>query len=329
MKNDVNAEQDLVPRLWQGPSDGRALSFDFPQLKIGIAEYEEGPTGCTVLHVEGGADCEVDVRGGAPGLLGGYPRVDAISLAGGSLYGLEAATGVTSRMLAERDGAVGWGKIALVSGAIIYDFGGRANSIYPDKALGSAAYGAAQAGTFPLGARGAGRSAAVGKFAAYPDYEREPGGQGAAFAMVGGARVFIATVVNALGVIVDRQGRVVRGLRHRTTGVRHHPREVLVPIASAAADVPATAESTVATTENTTLTVLVTDQPMPPLLLRQLGKQVHSSMARAIQPFHTLHDGDILFALSTGAGTASVDPFVLAEAASDLAWDAVLQAVGS
>ncbi|MNR04213.1 Peptidase family S58 [compost metagenome] len=267
------------------------------------------------------------MRGGAPGLLGGYPRVDAISLAGGSLYGLEAATGVASCMLAERDGAVGWGKIALVSGAIIYDFGGRTNSIYPDKALGAAAYRSAQAGTFPLGARGAGRSAAVGKFAAYPDYEREAGGQGAAFAMVGGTRVFVATVVNALGVIVDRQGRVVRGLRHRRTGVRHHPREVLVPTASATAEAPVTPGNTVATTENTTLTVLVTDQPMPPLFLRQLGRQVHSSMARAIQPFHTPHDGDILFALSTGTGTASVDPFVLAEAASDLAWDAVLQAV--
>ena len=106
MKNDVIAAQDLVPRLWHGLSDGRTLSFDFPQLRIGIAEYEEGPTGCTVLHVEGGADCEVDVRGGAPGLLGGYPRVDAVSLAGGSLYGLEAATGVTSSMLAERGGHV-------------------------------------------------------------------------------------------------------------------------------------------------------------------------------------------------------------------------------
>lgn len=324
MNDEVKAEQGLVPRLWQGPSDGRMLSFDFPQLRIGIAEYEEGPTGCTVLHIEGGADCEVDVRGGSPGLLGGYPRVDAISLAGGSVYGLEAATGVSASILAERNGAVTGGQVALVSGAIIYDFGGpRTNSIYPDKALGAAAYRSAQAGTFPLGARGAGRAAAVGKFPAYPDYEREACGQGAAFGTVGGTRIFVATVVNAVGVIVDRQGQVVRGLRHRHTGVRHHPREVLVPAAPAVADVPA------GTTENTTLTVLVTDQPMPSLLLRQLARQVHSSMARAIQPFHTPRDGDVFFALSTATGNASVDPFVLAEVSSDLAWDAVLQAMDS
>ncbi len=66
---------------------------------------------------------------------------------------------------------------------------------------------------------------------------------------------------------------------------------------------------------------------MTPLLLRQLGRQVHSSMARAIQPFHTPRDGDILFALSTATGTSGVDDAALAEAASDLAWDAVLSAV--
>jgi len=323
MSQPSNAARGLTPRLWQGPLDGLCLPFDFPQLKVGVAEYDEGPTGCTVIHIEGGADCEVDVRGGAPGLLGDYPYVDAISLAGGSLYGLEAATGVSSAMLDERGAVVGWGKIAVVSGAIIYDFGVRGNAIYPDKALGAAAYRAAQTGHFPLGARGAGRSASVGKFAAYPAYAPEPGGQGAAFAMVGGTRVFVATVVNSLGVIVDRQGGIVRGLRHRETGVRHHPREVLASGPAASESVPGKPGPTA----NTTLTVVVTDQPMPALLLRQLGRQVHSSMARAIQPFHTPNDGDILFALSTGTGTAQVDPFVLAEAASDLAWDAVLQSL--
>jgi len=305
-------DRALVPRAWPGPAAGRDLAIDFPQLRIGVAEYDEGPTGCTVIDFAGGADCAVDVRGGAPGLLGDYERVDAICLAGGSLYGLEATTGVSAAMLAERDGVVGWGKIAVVSGAIIYDFGVRTNSIYPDKALGAAAYRAARPGHFPLGARGAGRSASVGKFWGYPDYAAEAGGQGAAFAVVDGTRLFVASVVNALGVIVDRDGRIVRGCRHRATGERHHPRHVLRPSGP---------------TTNTTLTVVVTDQPMDAPSLRQLGRQVHSSMARAIQPFHTPQDGDILFALTTGTGSGRVDPFVLAEAASDLAWDAVLQSV--
>jgi L-aminopeptidase/D-esterase-like protein len=323
MNHASDTARALEPRAWPGPAQGRSLPFDFPQLRVGVAEYDEGPTGCTVFDFAGGADCAVDVRGGAPGLLGDYPRVDAISLAGGSLYGLEAATGVAASMLDERGGTVGWGNIAVVSGAIIYDFGGRANSIYPDKALGAAAYRAARTGHFPLGARGAGRSATVGKFWGYPDYAPEAGGQGAAFAVVGGTRIFVASVVNALGVVVDRDGNILRGCRHRTTGVRHHPREVLRDEPVNVAPPPA------GPTANTTLTVVVTDQPMDALLLRQLGRQVHSSMARAIQPFHTPQDGDILFSLTTATGAGRVDPFVLAEAASDLAWDAVLQSIAT
>lgn len=305
-------------------TDGARLHFDFPELRIGIAEYAEGPTGCTVLYLPEGANCAVDVRGGSPGVLGGYARVDAICLAGGSLYGLEAASGVAAGLLEDRGGKVGWGQIATVSAAIIFDFGGRTNSIYPDKALGLAAYRAAQTGVFPLGQRGAGRSASVGKFPDHPRYEREPGGQGAAFARIGGARVFVATVVNAIGVVIDREGRVVRGLRDRETGMRRHPRDVLAAGGTAAAAVPAGN-----VTENTTLTVVLTDQPMGPFLLTQLGRQVHSSMARAIQPFHTPRDGDVLFTLCTGTGASTVDDATLAEAASDLAWDAVLRAVGS
>jgi L-aminopeptidase/D-esterase-like protein len=123
-------------------------------------------------------------------------------------------------------------------------------------------------------------------------------------------------------VVVDRDGQVVRGLRDRQTGERRHPRDVLQPTTGApAAPAPASA------TENTTITLVATDHPLPPLLLTQLGRQVHSSMARAIQPFHTPRDGDILFTVSTGTSTASVNDWALAEFASDLAWDAVLAAV--
>jgi L-aminopeptidase/D-esterase-like protein len=59
--------------------------------------------------------------------------------------------------------------------------------------------------------------------------------------------------------------------------------------------------------------------------LRQLGRQVHASMARAIQPFHGLNDGDVLFAVTTGAVEApSLPVTTLGVFASELAWDAVL-----
>jgi L-aminopeptidase/D-esterase-like protein len=311
----------LEPRL-PSPGTGGELKFDFPGLRIGVAEYDEGPTGCTVFHFAPGGHCAVDVRGGSPGLLGSYPWTEVVCIAGGSLYGLEAATGVAATMLEEREGDVSWGRIATVCSGIIYDFGPRSNAIYPDKALGRAAYRAAQPGVFMQGRRGAGRSATCGKFPDYPDYEREYAGQGAAFGLCGGSRVFVATVVNSIGVVVDREGRVVRGLRDRKTGERRHPRDVLQPTAA-----PAAAPASAPVTENTTITLVATDHPLPPVLLTQLGRQVHSSMARAIQPFHTPRDGDILFTVSTGTSTASVNNWALAEFASDLAWDAVLAAV--
>ena len=117
--------------------DGPALRFDWPGLRVGIAEYEEGPTGCTVFQfLPAGAACATDVRGGSPGQLGGFEWVHAICLAGGSLYGLEAATGVSAEILAQRGHEVGWTNIPNVSGAIVYDFGRRDTTVYPDKALG-------------------------------------------------------------------------------------------------------------------------------------------------------------------------------------------------
>lgn len=304
----------------------RSVSFDFPGLEVGIAEYHDGPTGCTVLHFpDGPVACATDVRGGAPGVIGGYPRTDAICFAGGSLYGLEAIWGVAGELL-QRRGVAKWGKIAIVSGAIIFDFGPRETLVHPDKELGRRALLAAEPGSCPVGRRGAGRLATVGKVRPTPQVQAEPGGQGAAFRQIGasGVRVLVVTVVNALGVIVDRSGRIVRGCYDPARDLRLHPRDVLdgTPSGSALA-------ATGAPTENTTITAVVTNQRLSALALAQLGRQVHASMARAIQPFHTPRDGDVLFTLSTETvAEGTVDEFALAEVASDVAWDAVLNSVG-
>lgn len=290
----------------------RFVAFDFPGVAIGTAEYEEGPTGCTVLRFERIASCVADIRGGSPGFLGGYPWADAICFAGGSLYGLEAASGAAAEILAQRRIAK-WGQIACVQSAIIYDFGSRDTTIYPDKALGAAAWRAAKPGGCAVGQVGAGRLATVGKLA--PErFAPEFGGQGAAYREIAGVRILVVTVVNAVGVIVDRSMRVVRGLRDRASGERRHPR-----------DLPASTEPSGG---NTTVTAVVTNRKIDRALLVQLARQVHASMARAIQPFHTIRDGDVLFALSTEEVDGSaIDDAALAEIASDLAWDAVLSVV--
>jgi L-aminopeptidase/D-esterase-like protein len=308
----ANDTAQLVPRT---EFDGPVLELDFPGLRIGIAEYEEGPTGCTVLHLPpGGAACAVDIRGGSPGAIGAYEWTHAICFAGGSLYGLEAACGVAVELMAARGYTVGWTDVELVGGAIIYDFGPRENTIYPDRELGRAALRSAKEGGFPLGARGAGRSATVGKTFAYE--EGEQSGQGAAFREVGPTKVAVFTVVNAFGAVVDRDGKVVRGHLDRTTGRRSQLVDRLEE------RLPQTVPG------NTTLTALVTNQQLDRRELRQLAVQVHSSLARAIQPFHALVDGDVLFAVTTDeVENADLPAMSLGVVASELAWDAVLASV--
>ena len=314
-----NDDLVLVPRT---EFDGRRLEFDFPGLEIGVAEYDEGPTGCTVLHFRDGASCSTDVRGGSPGTIGGdYEWVHAISLAGGSLYGLEAATGVAAELLARREYQTEWLDIPIVAGAIIFDFGPRENAVYPDKELGRAALRAAREGVFPLGARGAGRSATAGKTFEYS--EGEPAGQGGAFRQVGETKIAVFTVVNAVGAVLDREGNVVCGHLDHATGLR---RKLVAGVEERiGAGVPVRPLP-----GNTTLTVVATNQRLDQRSLRTLGRQVHASMARAIQPFHALVDGDVLFAVSTNeVESLLLESIGLGVVASEVAWDAVLAAVAS
>ena len=311
-----NDSAELVPRT---EFDGRELAFDLDGVEIGIAEYEEGPTGCTVLYFPDGASCSTDVRGGSPGTTGdAYPYLDAICLAGGSIYGLETVAGVNAELLARREYRTGWLEIPLVAGSIVYDWGPRDNAVYPDKDLGRAALRAAQPGVFPLGARGAGRSATVGKHFGFEGRERS--GQGGAFRRLGETRVAVFTVVNAVGAIVDREGNVVLGNYDPSSGVRHTLVDTLEGRLAEGRPVRPPPPG------NTTLTVVVTNLSLDARQLRTVARQTHASLARAIHPFHALEDGDVLYAVSTGS--LDKDPLLdttsLGIVASELAWDAVL-----
>jgi L-aminopeptidase/D-esterase-like protein len=309
----TNDDTDLQP-LTQ--FDGPVLEFDFPAFRVGVAEYREGPTGCTVFHFPEGAMTAIDIRGGTPGTLGNHPWNHAICLAGGSFYGLEAAAGVAAELFARRGYSRGFNDIARVSGAVIYDYTWRNNAIYPDGRLGRAALRSGRAGVFPLGARGAGCSATVGK-GIDPD-QAEPSGQGGAFREFGMTKIAAFTVVSAMGAIVDRDGRVVRGHRDRRTGERSH----LFQMIEGGSGRP---EKEIPSQGNTTLTVLITNQKFDPTSLAQMGRQVHSSMARAIQPFHTVFDGDVFYTLTTNeVDHKELSTVAFGAMAAEVVWDAVL-----
>ena len=190
---------------------GPVLQFDWPAFQIGIGSYEEGPTGLTIFRFPDSAVAAVDVRGGSPGTVNtdylrlGYehPSLDAVVFAGGSAYGEEAITAVATGLKDEGAYSGDWDNVALVGGAIIYDFSGRRlNEIYPDKRLAQAALHDLRSGVFPLGAQGAGRMAMQGAFFGWGVHS----GQGGAFRQIDDIKVAAFVVVNSSGAITDRDG---------------------------------------------------------------------------------------------------------------------------
>ncbi|MHA1993551.1 MAG: P1 family peptidase [Candidatus Hodarchaeales archaeon] len=294
------------------------LEFDFPGLKIGIGEYEEGPTGCTVFRFDERVNMVSDVRGGSPGVVGEkIESVDAIVFTGGSFLGFESFTGVNAEIVKERHYKVEWETIPLIAGAVIWDLGmvRPNNLVHPDKALGRAGYSSAKENNFPLGNQGAGISATVGKFLNFSLHQK--GGQGGAFGQYGDVKILVFCVVNALGAIKNREGKIVRGSFTQETG------EFL--------DITETIKSYSESKNpeykgNTTLTLVTTNQKFTSRReFQQVARQIHVSMARAIHPFHHLDDGDILFLTTTGEvfdGQLTSGAFGVL--AGELAWDAVL-----
>jgi len=325
------AQDGLVPDT---AVHGPVLQFDWPDIQVGVGTYEEGPTGLTIIRFMHRASVVVDSRGGAPGTVNtdllrlGYdaPRVDAIVFSGGSAYGEEAITATMTGLkdAGSRSGA--WDNIALAAGAIIYDFGGRRlNEIYPDKRLAQATLRALRTGVFPLGAQGAGRMAMQGGFFGCLAHS----GQGAAFREINGVKIAAFVVVNASGSVIDRQGNIVSchpaaswgGLPKIADLMTHLPlsrRPDWLP--TPAGDAP--------TQRNTTVSLIVTNARLGYAELQRLAVQVHTSMARAIQPFSTFADGDTLFAATTDQAPASaLSAIDLDTMAGEIMWDAILKSV--
>jgi L-aminopeptidase/D-esterase-like protein len=319
--------------------DHPGLEFDFPAMKVGAAEYEEGPTGTTVFYFPDSVKAAVDVRGGSPGTVNAtylmkayeYKHIQAVVFSGGSWYGLSAATGTANgiKELKAAEGDVDF--IAGVVAAIIYDVGGRRYSrITPDDRLGNLAVQSAESGWFPSGARGAGRFAMQGSYFARGDSVDRfsawaHSGQGGAFRQLGPTKIAVFTVVNSLGTIVDREGQIVRCSRN---GTERKCSSIIDQLESFEPIVGSEDLKIGGPTNNTTLTLVVTNQKLPFWSLQRIAVQVHGSMNRAIQPFSTEHDGDVLYAVTTDeVENPDLLPIDLGVAASELAWDAVLNSV--
>src|SRR5512140_2308798 len=145
---------------------------DIPGIEVGQAQDETAMTGCTVILCRKGAVGGVDVRGSAPGTretdlldpVNLVEKVHAVVLAGGSAFGLDAASGVMKYLAEQRIGyGFGVNRVPIIPAAILFDLGLGKSSRHPDAEMGYAAAASAQSGPVAEGNIGAGTGASVGK----------------------------------------------------------------------------------------------------------------------------------------------------------------------
>jgi L-aminopeptidase/D-esterase-like protein len=322
------------------PPDAKAAAFARPAgdnvtltavegIKVGHFTLSERPTGCTVILFKDGTTGSVDVRGGAPGTretdlldpVNNVQIVNAISLSGGSAFGLEAASGVM-KWLDERN--IGYpvgasGVVPIVPAAILFDLGfGGKPKVRPGSDCGYRAADAASEAPVAEGNVGAGAGATVGKSGG----PRPPGG-GAMKAGIGSAAIKLPNglvvaalvAVNAVGDIVDPMtGQVVAGARggdgkllDARTLLRGGGREARAG-------------------ENTTIGLVATNARLTKVQAQKMAQMAHDGYARAIYPVHTPGDGDTIFSASTGTWDGQVNYGQIGSLAAEAMADAIVRA---
>ncbi|WP_326689780.1 MULTISPECIES: P1 family peptidase [unclassified Streptomyces] len=327
----------------QGTRAPRDALTDVPGLRVGHAQRTDDGwlTGTTVvLTPENGAVAGVDARGGAPGTRETdaldpkniVERIHAVVLSGGSAFGLDAASGVMA-WLEEQSRGVRVGPdpsqvVPVVPAAVIFDLGrGGRWKARPDASLGRKAVeeAAATAPGAPVaeGCVGAGTGAVVGGL---------KGGIGtASTTLPSGAVVGVLVALNAAGSATDPAtgalyGELTGGVPRIPTEDEHAEAEML--LAEAREETGRRTAGSLRPTLNTTLAVVATDASLTRPQAQRLAGSAHDGLARAVRPIHLMHDGDAVFALSTGERQPVEGEFndVLA-AGADVVTRAVVKAV--
>ena len=272
-------------------------------LRVGTATDETLGSGVSVVRFERPVPVAISVRGPASGtydthslgLEATFGRREALFLAGGSVYGLDAARGIRTRLLADGKvtGAFG-GSFPLprIAGAILYDLPRRFGPIPDYLPLGFEAASVADRRPVPIGRIGAGRGARVVKYAG--PSRSVPGGQTGAAAAIGrGGRLGLLAVFNSVGAIRDpRTGAWLAGAvdrNGRLTPPRGDRDRLREPPAGA----------------GTNLGIVVTDLPLDRPGLAALAGHVQDGFARVVEPAHTATEGDTVFAASSAPPGAS------------------------
>lgn len=270
---------------------------DVPGIEVGHAQNKKALTGCTVILCREGAVAGADVRGGAPGtretdLLNPgnlIEKVHAILLAGGSAFGLDAASGVMRYLEA---GQVGFqtreALVPIVPSAILYDLDLGDSKIRPDAKMGYKACVNASRDEISEGVVGAGTGASVGKILGLSQAMKSGLG-GASIRLSGGVVVGAIAAVNALGDVYDPlTGEFVAGVRNELKTM-----ELLRSFKPVSR-------------RNTVIGAVAVNADFTKAEMTRVAQMAHDGLARAIRPAHTQFDGDTIFALATGGKRADL-----------------------
>ena len=289
---------------------------DVRGIEVGHAQDEEALTGCTVILCRKGMVAGVDVRGGAPGTretnlldpVNVVEKVHAVVLAGGSAFGLDAASGVMRYLEEQKIGFdTGTARVPIVPSAILYDLSVGRPDVRPDLAMGYRAAVSASSFAPEEGNVGAGMGASVGKMRGMKYAMKS--GIGSWSMKVGSVTIGALVAVNAIGDVVDpKSGELVAGLRSGTT-MR------LMRKSSPRAAVKA----------NTVIGVVATNARLTKAGATKVAQMAQDGLARVIRPAHTMFDGDTIFALATGEQKADIS--MVGAFAAEVMSEAILRAV--
>jgi len=308
---------------------------DVRGIEVGHAQDDQALTGCTVILCRKGAVAGVDVRGGAPGTretdllnpINLVEKVHAIVLAGGSAFGLDAATGVMRYLEENKIGFnTGAAKVPIVPSAILYDLNiGRAD-VRPDSAMGYRAAASASSNAPAEGNVGAGTGASVGKMFGLKLGMKS--GLGSTSMSIGsGIMVGALVAVNAFGDVIDPQtGKIIAGLRSGKVGpLRIGKKDYFADTLTAMKNPVGRGVLGLAARTNTVIGVVATNAKLTKAQATKVAQMAQDGIARTIRPAHTMLDGDVIFALSTGRRKADVS--TVGAYAAEAMTEAILRAV--
>lgn len=297
-----------------------------PGFLVGQASDFKNLTGCTVILCPPGTLGSIDIRGSAAGtrqidaLLSYHivNEVQAILLAGGSAFGLDAAGGVMEFLEERGQGFdVTITRVPTVPAAVIFDLSLGNCRVRPDKAMGYAACVQADASPVAEGSIGVGTGATVGKL--FGLQQGMKGGLGSVCLRgPDGLLVAALVVVNAFGDVRDYvTGRIIAGAR-------------LAPDSQSFVDTAAHIRRGIVRRQfgepNTTLGVVATNARLTREQAQKIAQMGHNGLAKAITPIHTLFDGDIVFVLAQPEIPADLHVVgLLAEEALRLAVDRAIK----